>query len=141
MKTVIITLALCFSAGLIFGQDIQQFEKDFKAALKKKKKEKVAEFFVDPLFSMDWGYIVPVENEDERTGEITNEQLVEHYKLFFTKDLVKEVLANPLVDGKDLYSEGTWMLRYMKTDQESAWFVISIVDGKYKITGTDNVSQ
>lgn len=141
MRSIVITLLLCISASFGWSQDIKVFEAEFKKAVKKKKVEQVADFFELPLFSMDLGFMVPLPEGEQPTGEISRAQLVEHYKVFFSKETVKTIVNSPLVDGKDLYSENTWMIRFMKDEESTAWFVVSIVDGKYKITGTDNVSQ
>lgn len=112
---------------------------EFKAAVKQKDKNKVADLTLFPLVGFDFPYDAGLPSG---SNEIDKETFLKSYSKLFTSKRVKTLLSRDPVKT-DLYGEDveSYTLVYSSSKLSSCWLVFGKVDsGEWKLVYTDNIS-
>lgn len=112
---------------------------EFKAAVKQKDKNKVADLTLFPLVGFDFPYDAGLPSG---SIEIDKETFLKSYSKLFTSKRVKTLLSRDPVKT-DLYGEDveSYTLVYSSSKLSSCWLVFGKVDsGEWKLVYTDNIS-
>jgi hypothetical protein len=140
---LILSFVLLFSIlnPLLAQEDdgFNEFFSEFKAAIKSKDKNKVAELSMFPLYSFDF---VSYAGLPAGGSELDQESFLKQYKKIFTSQRVKTLLSREPTKT-DLYGDEsecyTWVFESKQTF--SCWLVFSKSDtGVWKLVSTDNVN-
>ena len=131
---VALLLGICFYS---FAQPaFEETGKKFKAAVAKDDYNAIADMFSYPFISFDWGSYAGTTEMESR------EVFLNAAKDIFSKS-VKQTIAKSefkKIDGED-ESSAMYTIVFYRSKESAAWIIFNLIDGEWKATSTEKVSQ
>jgi hypothetical protein len=136
MKHTLLILLLALG-GVAFAQPaFDETGNKFKDAVAKDDFNAIADMLNYPFISFDWGsYAGTVEME-------SREVFLKAAKDIFSKSVKQTIAKNKF---KKIEDEGDGSVYYTivfyKSNESASWIIFNLIDGEWKATSTENVSQ
>lgn len=135
MRNILILVLIC--SGSAYSQPpFEEFGNKFKSAVQSRDMKAIADMMQFPFNSFDWGYLVKKLNSQIETRE----DFMKVSKKIFDKSTLQTIKKEPfkLIENDD---EKYYTIVFQRSEMSASWIYFSLVDGQWKATGTDNVSQ
>jgi len=133
----IIFILLLVNSLNSYGQpSFEEFGTQFKKSVQARDVESIADMMVFPFASFDWGYLVKELNSHIETRE----DFMKVSKKIFTKSTIKTIMKEPFkfIEGTD---ENYYTIVFRRSETSASWIYFTQVEGQWKATATDNISE